>query len=150
MGLKIGDKLPDFALKDQNGNMFRSVDHLGKNPLVIYFYPKDYTPGCTKQACDFRDRYEDFVELGAEVIGISADSEKMHLKFMGTYKLPFVLLADINKKVRKIFEVKNRLLNILPGRATFVFDQEGSLFFVYNGISASQHIKKALQALKTM
>lgn len=150
MGLRIGDKLPDFELKDQDGNMFRSVDYLGRNPLVIYFYPKDYTPGCTKQACDFRDSYEDFLEFGAEVIGISADSEKMHRKFVGTYKLPFILLADINKEARKIFEVKNKLLNILPGRATFVFDQEGSLIFIYNGISASQHVKKALQALKMM
>ena len=150
MGLKIGDKLPDFALKDQNGTMFRSVDHFGKKPLVIYFYPKDLTPGCTKQACDFRDSYDDFLELGAEVIGISADSEKMHRKFIGIYKLPFILLADIHKEARKIFEVKNKLLDILPGRTTFVFDKQASLICIYNGVSASNHMKKALQALKMM
>jgi len=150
MGLKIGDMLPEFELRDQNENVFRSIDYLGKKPLVIYFYPKDYTPGCTKQACNFRDHYEDFVEFGAEVIGISTDSEKMHRKFVETYRLPFILLADTKKKVRKLFGVENRLFNLLPGRETFVFDKEGSMIFTFNGLNASEHMKNALGALKTL
>ncbi len=148
MGLKIGDPLPKFELKDQNGNNFRSSDFLGKKPVVIYFYPKDYTPGCTKQACDFRDSYEDFTDLGAEVVGISSDSANMHRKFASTYNLPFVLLSDPNKKARKLFGVENRLFNLLPGRETFVFDKQGKLSMVFNNMNASQHVKKALRALK--
>ena len=140
--------VPEFKLQDQNGNTFHSSDLIGKKPLVIYFYPKDYTPGCTKQACDFRDNYTGFTELGAEVIGISSDSNKMHRKFASTYRLPFLLLSDSNKKVRKLFGVQNRLFNLLPGRETFVIDKEGKVILVFNGLDAKQHMKKALKALK--
>ncbi|WP_273567695.1 peroxiredoxin [Maribacter halichondriae] len=148
MGLKIGDPLPKFELKNQTGNTLRSSDFHGKKPVVIYFYPKDYTPGCTKQACNFRDSYEDFTNLGAEVVGISSDSAKMHRKFTSTYDLPFVLLSDPNKKTRKLFGVENRIFNLLPGRETFVFDKQGKLIMVFNNMNTSQHVKKALQALK--
>ena len=90
MGLKKGDSVPLFTLPDQEGKLFSISDHIGKQPLVIYFYPKDNTPGCTKEACDFRDRYQDFQELGAEVIGISSDSTKRHSFFSAKYGLPFI------------------------------------------------------------
>ena len=95
MALQVGDKIPNFSAKDNNGNDFDSRFIIGKKPVVIYFYPKDNTPGCTAQACSFRDQYEDFKDLGAEVIGISSDSIASHEKFIQKYKLPFILLSDI-------------------------------------------------------
>ena len=122
--------------------------YLGKKPLVIFFYPKDYTPGCTKEVCSFRDSYEEFTDLGAEVIGISADSETTHRKFAASYKLPFLLLADTDKKVRKLFKVENSLFNLLPGRETYVAGKDGNIIMVFNSMSASDHMAKALKALK--
>jgi len=104
--LEKGDSIPSFQLNDQNGNVFNSDEIIGKKPVVIYFYPKDFTPGCTKEACSFRDSYEEFKEIGAEVIGISSDSEKSHAKFSSKYNLPFILLSDANGRVRKKFEIK--------------------------------------------
>lgn len=103
MGLKVGDQLPDFKLKDQNGNLFSSARLKGKKPMVIYFYPKDNTPGCTKEACGFRDNYEDFTKLGAEVIGISSNTEKIHRRFADKYQLPFILLADRQKSKKTVW-----------------------------------------------
>ena len=148
MGLDIGDAAPHFTLNDQHGKEFDSKDHIGKKPLVLFFYPKDYTPGCTKEACSFRDSYEEFTEEGAEVIGISADSESSHRKFASTYKLPFILLADTRNKVRKLFKVEKALFNLLPGRETYVINKEGKVIMVFNSMSASRHIAKALKALK--
>jgi len=106
MSIEKGDSIPSFQLNDQNGNVFNSDEIIGKKPVVIYFYPKDFTPGCTKEACSFRDSYEEFKEIGAEVIGISSDSEKSHAKFSSKYNLPFILLSDANGRVRKKFEIK--------------------------------------------
>jgi peroxiredoxin Q/BCP len=103
MGLKVGDPVPKFSLLDQEGKTFHVNDVLGKKALVIYFYPKDNTPGCITEACSFRDSYEKFTQLGAEVIGISSDSEKMHRKFASKYQLPFVLLADAGQKGKTTF-----------------------------------------------
>lgn len=150
MALQIGDSLPEFSLKDQHGNLVSSTSFLGNKPLVIFFYPKDDTPGCTKEACSFRDSYEEFKDLGAEVIGISSDSEESHNKFASKYSLPFILLSDENKKVRKIFKVDNNLFNLLPGRETYVFDKKGKVIMVFNSINASKHMKKALEALKSI
>jgi peroxiredoxin Q/BCP len=148
MGLRIGDAIPEFTLNDQLGNPFKVKQYLGKKPLVIFFYPKDYTPGCTKEVCSFRDSYEEFTDLGAEVIGISADSETTHRKFAASYKLPFLLLADTDKKVRKLFKVENSLFNLLPGRETYVVGKDGNIIMVFNSMSASDHMAKALKALK--
>ena len=127
MSLKIGDKVPSFKLKDQSGNDFNIDELVGKKAVVIFFYPKDFTPGCIKEVCSFRDQYEDFTDLGAEVIGISGDSENSHDKFAQKYNLPFILLSDENKKVRNLFGVKSSLLGLLPGRVTFVIDKNGIL-----------------------
>lgn len=148
MSIEKGDSIPSFQLNDQNGIVFNSDDVIGKKPVVIYFYPKNFTPGCTKEACSFRDSYEDFKEIGAEVVGISGDSEKSHAKFTAKYNLPFILLADSTGKVRKKFGIKKSLLGLVPGRETFVIDAQGKLIFKFNSLDASKHMKKALKAIK--
>jgi peroxiredoxin Q/BCP len=148
MSISIGDTIPDFKLTDQNGNEFDSASVKGKQNLVIYFYPKNFTPGCTKEACSFRDSYEDFKSLGATVIGVSSDSKKSHERFAKKYNLPFVLLSDENGKVKRKFGVKNNLLGLLPGRETYVVDKNGIVIYVFNSINAERHIKKALEALQ--
>ena len=146
MGLKVGEKVPLFELPDKDGNPFSISEVLGKKALVIYFYPKNNTPGCTKEACDFRDKYEEFKELGAEVIGISADSPNSHRSFGATYKLPFILLSDKNNEVRRKFRIKNNFL-LVPGRETYVIDKNGIIIMVFNSLSATEHMKRALKAL---
>jgi peroxiredoxin Q/BCP len=150
MSIEKGEKAPHFQLKDQDGKEFDSKTVVGKKPVVIYFYPKDFTPGCTKEACNFRDSYEDFKEAGAEVIGISNDSEKSHAKFAKKHKLPFVLLSDSNGKVRKKFGIKKSLLGLVPGRETFVINADGNVVFKFNSLDASKHMNKALNAVKKM
>ncbi|MGB7393856.1 MAG: peroxiredoxin [Pricia sp.] len=147
MGLKVGETIPDFTLKDQNGEDFSIERFKGKKPMVIYFYPKDDTAGCTQEACQFRDAYEDFTDLGAEVIGISSDTEKSHRRFAEKHDLPFTLLADTDKKVRRKFKVEKSLF-ILPGRETYVVDKQGKIKMVFNSVSASQHMRRALKSLK--
>lgn len=147
MALKVGDTLPNFTAKDTNGTVFDSQSYIGKQSLVIYFYPKDNTPGCTVEACSFRDNYQDFKDLGAEVIGISADSVTSHLKFKSKFNLPFILLSDADKKLRKLFGVENSLI-FLPGRETFVADKNGVILMIFNSMSSKIHIEKALQILK--
>ena len=150
MELKIGDKIPNFKAKDTNGNDFDSQGIVGQKPLVIYFYPKDNTPGCTVQACSFRDQYEDFKDLGAEVIGISSDNIASHQKFTQQYNLPFILLSDSDKKIRKLFGVPSGLFGILPGRVTYVADKTGTIIMVFDSIMAKRNIKKALEAIREL
>lgn len=146
--MEVGDKVPDIQLKDQHGENFNFNELIGKKAMVIYFYPKDFTPGCTKEACSFRDSYQDFQDLGAEVIGISTDSEESHTKFSDKYCLPYVLLSDKNKKARDAFEVKPNLLGLLPGRETFIFSKEGELLHKFNSMNADRHMPEALIVLK--
>lgn len=148
MALQVGDKIPNFSAKDNVGNDFNSESIIGKKAVVIYFYPKDNTPGCTAQACSFRDQYQDFKDLGAEVIGISSDSVTSHEKFIQKYKLPFVLLSDSDKKIRNLFGVKTNLFGLLPGRVTYVADQNGIIQMVFDSLSATKHIPKALEMIK--
>jgi thioredoxin-dependent peroxiredoxin len=150
MALQIGDKIPNFIAKDTHGNDFDSQNMVGRKPLVIYFYPKDNTPGCTAQACSFRDQYEDFTDLGAEVIGISSDSEKSHEKFATRYKLPFILLSDNDKKIRKLFGVPSGMFGLLPGRVTYVVDKNGIIKLIFDSMMATKHIPKALEAVKKL
>jgi peroxiredoxin Q/BCP len=147
MPLKIGDSLPQFSAKQTNGSVFESKDYLGKQSLVIYFYPKDDTPGCTTQACSFRDNYQEFKDLGAEVIGVSSDSVQSHLQFKSKFNLPFILLSDHDKKLRKLFGVENDFL-IIPGRQTYVVNPKGIITMVFNSMQSKVHIEKALQILK--
>ncbi len=148
MGLEIGDKVPEFIAKNDNGEDFQSNLIVGKIPVVIYFYPKNFTPGCIKEACDFRDSYADFKSVGAEVIGISSDSIKSHEKFKRRYKLPFIFLSDTKGKLRKLFGVKSELLGLLPGRETYVIDKEGVIQLKFNSMNASKHLDKAIAKIK--
>ena len=118
--------------------------------MIFYFYPKDNTPGCTAQACSFRDQYEDFKDLGAEVIGISSDSVASHEKFAKQYHLPFKLLSDNDKKIRTLFGVKPNLFGLIPGRVTYVTDKEGIIRLVFDSLVATNHIPKALEMIKKL
>ena len=146
-GVQAGQEAPDFALPDREGRMVRLSEFRGRKPVVLYFYPKDDTPGCTKEACTFRDQYEDFVQAGAEVIGVSSDDEAAHRKFAEKYRLPFTLLADHGGKVRKLYKVP-ATLGLLPGRVTYVIDTHGVVRHVFNSqMQATQHVAEALTAL---
>jgi thioredoxin-dependent peroxiredoxin len=145
--LKIGDRAPQFTLPDQNGIMVDLKNFIGKTKLVIYFYPKDESYGCTKEACSFRDSYEDFKEAGAEVIGISADDEVSHKGFAANHKLPFILLSDKDKKVTGLYGV-GKTLGILPGRVTFIIDKQGIIRGIYSSqINFQKHVEEALEVL---
>lgn len=148
MSLKVGDFVPSFELLDQHGNCFKSETVLGKKPVVIYFYPRDETPGCIAEACSFRDHYEEFVELGAEVIGVSSDGVKNHQKFAKRHRLPFILLSDKKQKVQRLFKLPKLLFGLYTKRITFVVDKEGKISYVHNSLRPDSHIKKALQKLQ--
>jgi peroxiredoxin Q/BCP len=148
MNLKIGDKPPHFTAVDANGIAFDSKEIIGKKPVVIYFYPKDNTPGCTAQACGFRDAYEDFIDFGAEVIGVSSDTVSSHKKFTKQFKLPFILLSDSDKKIRNLFGVPNQLFGLLPGRVTYIINKEGTVKMIFDSVMATKHISIALESLK--
>ncbi|MBC5841390.1 peroxiredoxin [Flavobacterium sp. F-380] len=148
MALKVGDKIPNFTAIKVDGTVFESTSIVGEKVVVIYFYPKDNTSQCTAQACDFRDKYQDFKDLGAEVIGISSDGIASHEKFKQQYKLPFILLSDQDKKIQKMFGVPKALFGILPGRVTYVADKNGIIIMIFNNIMAANHIPKALRAVK--
>ena len=146
--IKIGSKVPEFKLLDQSGKEFDSKDLVGKKKLVIYFYPKDETPGCTKEACYFRDQYDVFKQADAEIIGISGQSVDSHKEFAENHKLPFTLLSDNDNKVRKLFGVKT---SPIPGRVTFVVDKTGTVVYVFDSLTqATKHVDEAMRILKDM
>lgn len=146
--IEVGDQIPMFSLKDQDGKEFSVKDHIGKKKLVIYFYPKDDTPGCTKEACKFRDEYEVFQNLETMIIGISADHVKSHKDFALKYNLPFTLLSDINNDVRQSFGVPAELFGMVPGRVTYIVDLEGKVQYIFNSLfKAEKHIEEAKKIL---
>ncbi|MEL6589651.1 MAG: peroxiredoxin, partial [Bacteroidota bacterium] len=141
----LGTKAPDFALPNQDGQTVRLSDFLGKKHVVLYFYPKDETPGCTKEACGFRDSYESFKDAGAEVIGVSADSPKSHAAFARNHRLSFTLLSDRDKSVAKSYDVSGSLFGLLPGRETFVIDKDGIIRHRFSSqLNIGRHIDDAL------
>jgi len=149
--IEKGSKVPSFALKDQNGKLFDINTVLGKKNLVIYFYPKDDSPGCTKEACYFRDQFEVFTEADALIIGISGQSVESHKKFAEKYHLSFTLLADEGNKIRKLFGVPTDLFGAIPGRVTYVVDKTGTVVYVFDSQSqATKHVDEALRILKEM
>ena len=149
--IKIGSSIPAFTLPDQNGNLFDITSVIGKKNLVIYFYPKDDSPGCTAQACSFRDQYEVFKEADAVIIGISGQSVESHKKFAEKHRLSFTLLSDEGNKIRKLFGVPADLLGLLPGRVTFVADKNGKVIYVFNSQhQATKHVDEALGKLKDL
>lgn len=149
--VEVGDKAPNFELLDQDGKTFNSNTLIGREIAVIYFYPKDDTPGCTKEACSFRDNFEAFTDAGVKVIGISADDVDSHKKFAEKYKLPYTLLSDTDNKVRKLFGVKGDLFGLIPGRVTFVVDKNGVIRHVFNSqMNAEKHITESLAAIEKL
>ncbi|PQB04803.1 peroxiredoxin [Aureitalea marina] len=147
--MKVGDLLPRFEAQDQHDQLLRSEDLLDGNFLVIYFYPKNFTPGCTREACGFRDQFDDLAEAGARVVGVSKDSVSSHGRFAKRYHLPFILLSDAKGKIAKKFGVKNTMMGLLPGRETFIFDPDGKLIFRLRSMAADPHIRKAVKLIKS-
>ena len=149
-GVQVGDKAPDFTLPAQSGEPVRLYDRLGERAVVLYFYPKDNTPGCTAEARAFRDSYEAFTNAGADVIGVSSDSVARHVGFAGQHKLPFTLLSDRGGQVRKRYGVP-AVLGLLPGRVTYVFDRGGTVRHVFNSMThIDQHISEALDVVRQL
>lgn len=146
--LQVGDKMPLFVLPDQDGKDFNIKDLVGEQNLVVYFYPKDDTPGCTKEACAFRDQFEEFSDLNAVVIGISGDSPESHKEFREKHNLPFTLLSDEKDKVHDLFGVKSGLI---PGRVTFVVDKQGVIQYTFDSMmNATQHVEEAKKVLQDL
>ncbi|KAA8523360.1 hypothetical protein F0562_009783 [Nyssa sinensis] len=141
---------PPFTLKDQDGRSVSLSKFKGK-PVVVYFYPADESPGCTKQACAFRDSYEKFKKAGAEVVGISGDDPSLHKAFAKKYRLPFTLLSDKGDKVRKDWGVPADLFGTLPGRQTYVLDKNGVVQLIYNNqFQPEKHIDETLKLLQSL
>ena len=149
-GIRAGDKAPDFTLPSQSGEQVRLSDRLGERVVVLYFYPRDDTRGCTAEACAFRDSFEAFTDAGAEVIGVSSDSVDRHAAFAGKHELPFTLLSDKGGQVRKLYGVP-ATLGLLPGRVTYVIDREGTVRHVFNSMTnIGQHISDALRIVREL
>jgi thioredoxin-dependent peroxiredoxin len=146
MSISVGDPAPDVRLVCPDGT-FPLTDLRG-HWVVLYFYPKDDTPGCTAEACSFRDAFEDFTDAGAEVIGVSGDSAESHAAFSAKHRLPFRLVSDEDGALRRAFGV-GRSMGILPGRVTYVIDPEGVVREVFNSqLRARQHHQRALDAIR--
>ncbi len=149
MKLKVGEKAPDFELLDQNGKKHKLSDYLGKN-ILLYFYPKDFTPGCTKEACQIRDSFPKFNDTKTVVLGVSTDSSEQHKKFAGKYNLPFILLADTDKEVVKAYEVYNpkkffgkELLGV--ARTSFLIGKNGKIIKIYEKVKPAPHAQEVLE-----
>lgn len=152
--LNIGDKAPDFSAKDQNDKDFKLSDNLGKT-VVLYFYPKDDTHGCTKEACSFRDNFEELGKAGILVVGVSPDDNKSHKKFIEKYKLPFTLLCDTNKEVLSLYDAygeKNMYGKISLGvlRKTFLINEEGTIVHIFKKPKTDIHAQEVLEKLKKL
>lgn len=148
--VQVGDRAPLFSLPTQTGAMLHLRDLIGQSNIVLFFYPKDDTPGCTTEACSFRDRYAVFKEEGAEVIGISSDSEESHRQFATKYQLPYQLLSDPHGAVRKLYGVPTTL-GILPGRVTYIIDKQGIVRHIFSSqFTPEKHITEALKTLQSL
>lgn len=149
-GIQAGDKAPDFTLPSQTGEPVRLGDRLSERSVVLYFYPRDETRGCTAEACAFRDSFEVFTDAGAEVIGVSSDSVDRHAGFADHHKLPFTLLSDQGGAVRKSYGVP-AALGMLPGRVTYVIDRTGTVRHVFNSMTnIGRHIEDALTVVRKL
>ena len=145
--VRVGDRAPAFTAPLQDGGTFDSAAMLGRKWLVLFFYPKDNTPVCTKEACAFRDSYEKFAVAGAEVVGVSSDSAASHVRFAAKHRLPFPIVADTDRRLRRLFGVPNPP-GVIPGRVTYVIDRDGVVRLVYSALFASdEHVSRALAAV---
>ncbi len=150
MTLKAGDKAPDFTLPDQDGNPVRLSALLGKQPVVLFFYPKDHTPICTREVCAFRDSFDEVTKAGAAVLGVCFDPPASHKAFAEKHALPYPLLSDEKKEARQQYGI-GLSFGFMPERVTFVIDKEGVIRHVYNAqLRAARHAEEALAALKRL
>jgi peroxiredoxin Q/BCP len=148
--LRVGDKAPDFSLPDNKGGLTALSDFKGKKNVVLFFYPKNDTKGCTAEACRFRDEYEDFLSHDTEVLGISSDSVSSHERFAGKHGFSYPLLSDAGGKVRESYAVEKTWL-LIPGRVTFVIDKQGVIRHVFNSqFNPEKHIDEALNIIKSL
>jgi len=142
-----GQIIPDFELPNQDGTRVRLSDLYREGPVVVFFYPKDDSPVCTKEACAFRDAHQDFVDAGAQVVGVSSDSEESHRSFAGNHRLPYTLLSDAGGAVRKAWKIP-KTLGIIDGRVTYVIDKGGKLQHIFSSqLQGTKHVKEALVAI---
>jgi len=145
--LQTGDQLPHFIMKDENHQPINISSRRGKF-MVLYFYPKDDTSGCIKEACSFRDSFQDFVDAGALVYGVSNDNPTSHALFKAKYQLPFSLLSDTGGELRNLLGVPAEMFGLIPGRVTYIFDPEGRLIKVFKSLlSPEKHVKEALKVI---
>lgn len=148
--VQVGDQAPDFTLSTPSGEQVSLKDFLGKQNVVLYFYPADNTPGCTAEACAFRDSYEVFKEAGAEVIGVSTNSAASHQQFAAKHRLPFLLLSDPGGVVRKRYGVPSTF-GVLPGRVTYIIDKQGIVRQIFiDQFHATKHVAEALKTLEAL
>jgi peroxiredoxin Q/BCP len=148
--IKTGDLAPDVTLATSEGQTASLADFQGKQAVVIFFYPKDGTPVCTKEACSFRDAYEDFVDAGAVVIGVSSDPAGRHQEFASQHRLPFLLASDEDGQVRRAFGVP-KSMGLLPGRVTYVIDKEGVVRHIFSSqFAAERHVEEALEVVRRL
>src|SRR3989442_3322623 len=148
--LTVGEPAHNFCLPTSDGSYVALADFLGKKNVVVYFYPKDFTRGCTSEACSFRDSYEAFTELGAEVIGISSDKQDSHRDFAQQHHLPFILLSDVDGSARRAYEVK-KTLGLFAGRVSFVIDKRGIIRHIFSSQTrATAHVGETLNILKSL
>lgn len=149
-GLQVGEPAPDFTLPSATGEMVSLASFRGKSDVVLFFYPKDETAVCTKEACSFRDSYEAFQEAGAEVIGISSDSAESHQRFASRNRLPFLLLSDTDGQVRARYGIK-KTLGLIPGRTTFLIDRDGIIRNLFSSqFQAARHVSETLDVLQSL
>ncbi|MDG6904370.1 MAG: peroxiredoxin [Nitrososphaerota archaeon] len=145
MTLKVNDSAPVFESISDDGSKFSLSDIIGKSNIVLYFYPKDFTTGCTKEACQFRDNWEKVIAQGATVIGVSSDDQATHADFKKKHGLPFTLVSDKTKSIRKLYDAMGMFL---PQRVTYVVDKSGKIRNVFNSqLNISRHIEEALKSL---
>lgn len=148
MAVNVGDKAPDFTLPSQMGDSVKLSEFFGKKNIVLYFYPKDESLGCTREACTFRDSYDIFTSLGAEVLGVSSQSVESHKSFATHHGLQFILLSDGENKVRQLYGV-SPTLGIIPGRATYIIDKKGVVRHIFSSQSHPElHVEEAIKILK--
>ncbi len=147
--LAIGDPAPDFSLVDEKGMPVSLKDFIGKKIVVLYFYPKDFTPGCTTEACSFRDDYKLYEDKGAVVIGVSLDSVESHSKFSEKYELPFPILSDKSKEIAKAYGVLG-IGGLAAKRVTFMIDKNGKIARIFPKVDVKQHSEEVLKALEEL
>ena len=148
--LELGDLAPELSMSTHTGEELSLASYRGEHPVVVFFYPKDGTAVCTKEACSFRDAYEDFTEAGAVVIGISSDSEARHQSFSEKHGLPFLLVSDQDGNARRAFGVP-KTMGVFPGRVTYVIDREGIVRHIFSSqFAADRHVQEALDVVRKL